>query len=246
MPSASLPNPRPGCPDRRGRGAAQGREPLENLVAGLDKELGFVGLKDGDMLPYAQAAIRVKGTAGSAMKLTVNGSEVPESRVGKRSTLAETQVQAWEYVGIELKPGANELSVSQVDSFGNPRGTVSIRVMAPGKAAKLVIEVPKEGAVADGKTPTRVVVKVLDENGLPVTSRTPVTLVSSIGVWKVDDPDPAEPGVQVVRRRRARRVPARAAPRAGLDPDRRDEREPPRPRRGSTSSRNCARSSPRA
>ncbi|MDH5265252.1 MAG: hypothetical protein OEX21_10925, partial [Betaproteobacteria bacterium] len=193
VPSARLPNPAPRLPMASVPPRA---EPLENLVAGLDKELGFVGLKDGDMLPYAQAAIRVKGTAGSTLKLTVNGSEVPESRVGKRSTLAETQVQAWEYVGVELRPGANELTVSQVDSFGNPRGTVSIRVTAPGKAAKLVIEVPKEGAVADGKTLARVVVKVLDENGLPVTSRTPVTLVSSIGAWKVDDPDPAEPGVQ--------------------------------------------------
>ena len=205
---------RPGCRWPRPSPRA---EPLEKLVPGLDKKLGFVGLKDGDMLPYAQATIRVKGTAGATFKLTVNGAEVPESRIGKRATLAEKQVQAWEYVGVELKPGANELSVAQVDAFGNPRGTVTIRVIAPGRAAKLVIEVPKEGAIADGRTLARVVVKLLDENGVPVTSRTPVTLVSSLGLWKVDDPDPRRAGRAGLRRGRARRVPARPAPRAGRD-----------------------------
>ncbi|MBL0140673.1 MAG: DUF11 domain-containing protein [Betaproteobacteria bacterium] len=193
VPSATWPNPAPKLAIAPAKPVL---EPLENLMPGLDKELGFIGIKDGDTLPFAQATIRVKGTAGAAMKLTVNGAEVSESRIGKRSTLDEKQLQAWEYLGIELKPGANELSLAQVDGFGNPRGTVSIRVMAPGKVARLVIEVPKEGAVADGRTPARVVVKVLDENGLPVTSRTPLTLVSSIGAWKVDDADPAMPGVQ--------------------------------------------------
>jgi uncharacterized repeat protein (TIGR01451 family) len=192
VPSSARPTPAPNLPPA----AARVAEPLENIVPTLDKALGFVGIKDGDVLPSAQAAIRVKGTAGAAMKLSVNGVEVPESRIGKRSTLAEKQVQAWEYIGIELRPGTNELALSQVDAFGNPRGTVTIRVTAPGNAARLVIEVPPGGGIADGRTPVRVVVKVLDDKGTPVTSRTPVTLASSIGAWKVDDPDPAEPGVQ--------------------------------------------------
>ena len=171
-------------------------EPLEKLIPQWDKALGFVGLKDGDTLAYAQATIRVKGTAGSTFTLTVNGVEVSGARVGKRATLAQTQVQAWEFIGVGLKPGANELSVSQVDAFGNARGTVTIRVLAPGIAAKLAIELPKAGAVADGRTPVHIVVNVLDENGIPVTSRTAVTLASSLGTWKMEDADKAEAGVQ--------------------------------------------------
>ena len=171
-------------------------EPLERLLPGLDNTLGFVGLQDGDTLAFAQSAIRVKGTAGATLRLTVNGVVVPESGIGKRSVLAEKQLQAFEYIGVGLKPGVNELSVSQVDAFGNPRGTVSIRVTAPGRAARLLVEVPSEGAIADGRTPALVVVRLVDENGVPVTSRTPVTLASSVGIWKVADPDPVEPGVQ--------------------------------------------------
>ena len=170
-------------------------EPLETLLPKLDRTLGFVGLVDGQTLPYAQATIRVKGTAGSTFHLKVNGVEVPEKRVGKRAVLAEKQVQAWEYIGVALVAGENSLELSQVDSFGNARGSVAIHVIAPGDAAKLAIEVPT-GAVADGKTPARIVVKLLDAHGVPVTARTPVTLEATLGKWQVKDLDPQEPGVQ--------------------------------------------------
>jgi uncharacterized repeat protein (TIGR01451 family) len=194
VPGALRPTPAPALPPART--AAVPSDALEALVPGMDKELGFVGLKDGQTLSSSQATIRVKGTAGATMKLAVNGAEVPDARVGKRATLAENQVQALEFVGVEMKPGSNELVLSQVDSFGNPRGAVTIRVNAPGKAAKIAIELPAEGALADGRTLVRVVVKVLDEGGVPVGWRTPVTLASSVGLWKVEDPDPATPGVQ--------------------------------------------------
>ncbi len=170
---------------------------LEDLVAGFDNTLSFVGIKDGDVMAVAQATIRVKGAAGATFKLFVNGAEVPEARVGKRSTHAEKQVQAWEYVGVDLKAGANELEVAQFDSVGLPRGVEKIRVTAPGRLGKIAIELPKDGGVADGKTPVKVVVKLFDADGQAVTSRTPVTLEASRGAWMVEDRDQAQPGVQV-------------------------------------------------
>jgi uncharacterized repeat protein (TIGR01451 family) len=172
-------------------------EPLEKLVPDFDRTLAFVGLADGDTLPYAQATIRVKGTAGSTFRLTVNGVEVSEKRVGKRATLAEKQVQAWEYIGVDLQPGDNVLELAQVDQFGNARGAVKIRVVAPGELAKIAIELPAGGGVADGKTPAKVVVKLTDARGVPVATRTPVTLEASRGKWMAEDLDPQEPGTQV-------------------------------------------------
>ncbi len=171
-------------------------EPLEKLVPTLDNTLAFVGLTDGQTVAYAQSAIRVKGSAGSVFKLTVNGVEVSDKQVGKRAVLADKQVQAWEYIGVELRPGENTLGVAQIDSFGNPRGTQSIRVIAPDKLARLVIELPAAGGIADGKTPVKVVVKLVDHNGVPVTVRTAVTLESSLGKWQAEDLDAAEPGLQ--------------------------------------------------
>jgi len=55
---------------------------------------------------------------------------------------------------------------------------------------------PPDGAIADGQTPARVLVRLLDADGVPVTARTLVTLETSNGRWDVEDLDPAQPGVQ--------------------------------------------------
>jgi uncharacterized repeat protein (TIGR01451 family) len=173
-------------------------EPLEKLVAGFENnDLAILDLKDGETLAYAQSSIRVKGVAGTTFKLAVNGEAVSERAVGKRSTLAEKQVQAWEFVGVNLKAGDNTITVTQVDSFGNERGSVTVHVVAPGHLGKLFIDVPAAGGVADGKTPVSVVIRLADDNGVPITARTPVTLESTRGRWIAEDMDPKAPGLQV-------------------------------------------------
>ncbi|HET7403110.1 MAG TPA: hypothetical protein VFJ62_15050 [Usitatibacter sp.] len=183
---------------------------LEDLVPTLDNKLGFINLADGDTLPYAQTTVRVKGTAGATFSLNVNGADVSDKKVGKRSVLEDRQVQAWEYIGIDLVAGDNTLTLSQRDGFGNERGKVAIHVKAPGKLAQVAIEAPKS-AVADGRTAVKIVVRLLDANGVPVTTRTPVTLEASRGAWEAEDLDPMEPGTQVMVEN-GERVVALAAP----------------------------------
>lgn len=172
---------------------------LESVLPSLDNTLGFIGLKDGDTLAYAQSTIQVKGASGSTFALIVNGKQVADSRVGKKSVMDDKKLQAWEFVGVDLVAGSNTLTVKQTDSFGNPRGESTIKVTAPGNAAKLKIEFPPSqagGATADGKTPTTVIVRVLDASGVAVTSRTAITLFASLGRWQVEDLNAPEPGVQ--------------------------------------------------
>ena len=179
---------------------------LEELLPKEDNTLDFIGLKDSDVLGFAQSTIRVKGTAGSTFKLAVNGKDVPDDRIGKRATFAEKQSQAWEYLGVNLDVGPNTLSLKQVDAFGNARGERTIKVFAPGAPVKLVLEFPPAkggtpanamgGAMADGKSPAKVVVRLFDQNNIPVTTRTAVTLSATAGRWAVEDLSPIEPGVQ--------------------------------------------------
>jgi large repetitive protein len=169
---------------------------MEKTLAVLDNSLAFIGLNNGDTLPISQTNVRVKGTEGSTFKLSVNGREVSNTRVGKKSVLADKQLQAWEYIGVGLTPGENKITVEQIDSFGNPRGSQSVMLIAPDKLGKLVV-VAQAGAAADGVSPAKIVVKLTDANGVPVTVRTPLTLEASLGRWQVDDLDKVEPGVQV-------------------------------------------------
>ena len=171
-------------------------ENLEAVVAPLTSELGFIGLNDGDTLPMAQANVRVKGRLGTKFILKVNDAVVTDARVGKRVQLAEKQLEAWEFIGIPLKPGANTLELAQQDSFGNVRGKKIITVTAPDKLAKIKILLQAGDFPADGHSTAVVTVQLEDAHGVPVTARTPVTLEASLGTWQVEDLDKDEPGVQ--------------------------------------------------
>ena len=193
----TLPTPAPNIL-KPGTPTSAAPAPLETVAASLeDNTLAFLGLKDGETIPYSQANVRVKGAAGTTFRLAVNGEVVPESRVGKRSVVATKELQAWEFVGVELRAGENMLTVTQLDSFGNERGSASVKVVAPGKPGKIVIELPKGGGIADGKTAVKIGIRLVDDNGVPVNVRAPVTLEASKGRWLAEDLDPKAPGVQV-------------------------------------------------
>ncbi len=173
--------------------------PLENILPDENNTLGFIGLKDGDVVAIAQTNIRVKGATGVMFKLAVNGREISNDRVGKKAVLDDKKVQAWEYIGVDLLPGNNTVTVSQWDQFGNQRGESSIKLLAPGVLSKLLIEfpdLPKSGAVANGKTPVKFVVRITDAEGVPVTSRTAITIFANLGRLDIEDLNPVEPGVQ--------------------------------------------------
>jgi large repetitive protein len=172
-------------------------ETLEERLAQMDNALAILDFKEGDTLPIAQTNIRIKGTLGSILKLMVNGREVPDARVGVRTEVPNKQMQYREYIGVPLNPGDNHLELHQTDSFGNARGAHTLRLVAPAEPGRIELEMLGSGAgIADGVTPARIVVKVTDSKGVPVTARTPVTLESSLGRWDVKDLNANEPGVQ--------------------------------------------------
>ncbi|HTD11384.1 MAG TPA: SdrD B-like domain-containing protein [Steroidobacteraceae bacterium] len=159
-------------------------ETLEKSLPQLDGQVGFVNLQDGWQLPVPQTNVQVTGPLGTHFELTVNGRAIAESQVGKKSTLEKTRVLAWEYIGLDMNPGANVLKVRAVDEFGIERGTAAITVFAPGPLARILIEAPAQ-AVADAATAVTVRVLLRDANDLPVTARTRVALGASLGQWQL-------------------------------------------------------------
>lgn len=169
--------------------------PLPDLLQQLDSTVAFIEPLDGQTMASAQTRVRVKGPAGSELRLTVNGKAIDAGYVGTRTTSSARGVTAWEYIGIDLKAGDNTLEVSAVDGFGNARGKASIHLTAPGSLAKLRIVLPDK-AVADPQTPVQVKVEALDAAGVPVTSRVAVTLQTDKGIWQETDLNKDEPGTQ--------------------------------------------------
>jgi uncharacterized repeat protein (TIGR01451 family) len=182
--------------------------PMPQLIVRVKGPLGAsFGLKvDGTNVPLSQvgkkATLSVKV---SRNELRVEPGERPLTRPsgtlspsgGEGVPLLEVQLEAWEFIGVNLRPGTNTLAVVMLDSFGNVRGEQSIRVIAPDTLGRIKIVLPKHEQVADGVTPAKVTVLLQDKSGVPVTARTPLTLETSAGRWKVDDLDKKEPGVQI-------------------------------------------------
>ena len=165
---------------------------LEQLLPTLDPEPGFVGLADLDTVITDQITVRVKARLGTELALRVNGERVPETRVGRRVTLAAAGLEAWEYVGVTLQPGINVLELAPPHAAGR----VALRIVAPAAMADLELSGPNV-APADGRSPAVFTLTVADSHGVPVGARTLVTLTTSLGHLTNDDLDPNAPGVQV-------------------------------------------------
>ncbi len=157
---------------------------LETYLEGKpDPELVVLNLKEGQVLPYAQTSVQVKGRMGNVLGLRVNGEVVSSERIGKRSEAAAQQAAAVEYVAIPLREGRNEIVVTETDSFGNERKRQTLHVLAPGKLAKVELKVLSPELVADGQTPVPIQVRLTDAQGTPVVVSTQITLKASVGHW---------------------------------------------------------------
>ncbi len=171
---------------------------LEKELAQADSnQLAILNLKDQQVLPYAQVNVQVKAVEGTSVELSVNGQPVEANRVGKRATLASHHIQGLDFIGIDLNPGINTLKVVQRDALGNIRDQREISLIAPGQLKSMTLGAPAQALEADGKTVTPLLLKILDSAGVPITTRTPVTLDTSAGQILLKDLDPASPGIQI-------------------------------------------------
>lgn len=175
--------------------AAQLQDYSDSLAT-MDVNPGFIDLKEGSVLPSAQATVRIKGSSAGPLKFLVNGREIQESRIGKKIFQEARKFEAREYIGVGFNPGPNKLEVVQYDGFGNIRGAAAIVVTVPDVLAKIVIVPPEGDQPADGMTPVSIKVKLADVDDIPVTARTPITLETSHGRWDVPDLSEQEQGIQ--------------------------------------------------
>lgn len=167
------------------------------LEKAVNNQLEILNLKDGQVLAYPQTSVQVKGTAGTQLELWVNEIRIPEKRIGKRAVLPDMQVLGLDFIGIDLNAGHNTIEVRQVDMMGNTRDFKRIDVIAPDQLDKLQLEPSKIIPQANGLDRFNVNLKIVDRHGTLVSSRTPITLDSSIGKIDLVDLDPKQPGIQV-------------------------------------------------
>lgn len=166
------------------------------LLTATSSVPAFLNLAEGQVMPQRVTAIRVQAGTGLTPVLLLNGTEVPRTRIGQTSIYADKQLTAWEYVGVSLAAGHNQLELTVFDQFGNPRGKAAVSVLAPGALARLAV-VPRGTLFSGVSTPVTVELQAQDDQGLMVRDRVPVTLRSD--ALKVLTPDlaPMTEGTQL-------------------------------------------------
>jgi large repetitive protein len=178
----------------------------EQIAAVPDNHLEIMNLRAGTTLVMAQANVIVKGRLGTRFVLSVNGVELGERRVGKRSTVANKKLQVWEFIGVDFVPGRNELELTQHSEGGRIGEAHMIVVHAPGPVSTLRMTPSTPKPSADGKTAVVITLETLDALGHTNVARTPVTLDTSFGPtltgassarWNVRDLNPDEAGIQI-------------------------------------------------
>jgi large repetitive protein len=168
----------------------------ERIAALTNALLEIVSPAANQALTQAQTTVVVKGVLGTRFVLTVNGDPISEQRVGQRSEVAERRLQVWQYIGVALLPGRNTIEVEQFDGADRSLGRHRVHVVAPGAMAALRLTPADAKPKADGTTALTVTIEPLDANGVVLGARTPVTLETNLGQWRVRDLSPDEPGVQ--------------------------------------------------
>lgn len=145
--------------------AADVAEAAVAATADASLKTGFLDFVDGQNLTQRIQQFRVAMDARLTPKLLVDGKEVSSERIGYRSTDRKTNITLYSYIGVDMgERGEHSVQLLGTDTFGNARLDQTIRMTRTGDIRSVRL-LPEEAApnVADGKTPVRMKVEILDD-----------------------------------------------------------------------------------
>jgi len=146
---------------------AQSREGQPKLT-----KLGILSPEDGVSMPDAISAVRVVLASTLTPRLLVDGKEIPAERIGFTMREEKTGNTLYSYIGVNFgEPGEHTLEIQGTDSFGLARFQRSLHVTRTGPITTIRF-LSGDGNVADGKTPVRLKLELVDSFGKVIHAST--------------------------------------------------------------------------
>jgi len=137
---------------------------------------GILSPADGTIIASQVNAVRVVLSSGLTPVLTLDGKEIPADRIGFKMNDRESQKNLYTYLGVDFgAAGEHLLRLQGMDSFGVARFDKSAKVVRAGEITSIRL-VSAEGNVADGRTPVKVRIQLLDKEGQPVAANAELAL----------------------------------------------------------------------
>ena len=130
-----------------------------------EKELGILSPLDGSLLVAPVSGVRVRLDSRLKPLLEVDGQEIPADRIGFTMADPKTGKTLYSYIGVDFgAKGEHQLTIHGKDPFGNSRFKESATIVRTGAPVALKL-IDAGGNFADGKTPVRLRLELLDEEG---------------------------------------------------------------------------------
>ncbi|MBW4471444.1 MAG: TonB-dependent receptor [Stenomitos rutilans HA7619-LM2] len=155
------------------------------------------------LLPAAQTVLDVPAatvilqyTQGSQVELSVNGTKVSDSLVGRTETDKVTGIVTQTWYGVALKEGENTLTAQSVNN-GVAGVLATVQVQVRGDVQQMTLSTIETRIPADGRSTATVQGQLLDDKGNRSNRDSIVTLVASEGEFVGADASPDQPGFQV-------------------------------------------------
>ncbi|MGD8567020.1 MAG: OmpA family protein [Gammaproteobacteria bacterium] len=139
---------------------------------------GIVSINDGQHISKRIQAVRIRMDARLIPVLTIDGKEIPKKRIGVTVREKDSGTNLYSYIGVDLgaDPGPHRIALRGMGPFGNARFKQDITYVRTGDISEIRM-VSAKGNVADGKSPVRIRIQLLDESGAPVNAETPLSII---------------------------------------------------------------------
>ncbi|WP_455209540.1 OmpA family protein [Kaarinaea lacus] len=139
---------------------------------------GILSITQGQRINDRIQAIRIRMDSRLIPILSVDGVEVSKKRIGLKAPEESSGRTIYSYIGVDLgeKSGEHTISLRGMGPFGNTRFQQDITYIRTGEILSARI-LSSDGNIADGKTPVRIQVQLLDQSGEPINADAEFTFV---------------------------------------------------------------------
>ncbi len=166
----------------------------DNTAAAKDQELstGLLSPANGQAVNRIET-VRIRLKSDLDPHLSIDGQEVPKDRIGFRMNEPETGTTIYSYIGVDFgEPGTHQLKIEGMGPFGNARFSEEAELVRTGDIVSIRLLEEAEN-IADGRTPVRIRVELIDEFNRPVQTAIRLGLdkglLSPLGTKAADDYD---------------------------------------------------------
>lgn len=126
---------------------------------------GLINIANGQRLSRRISAVKLDLDSRLTPRLSLDGVEIPPSRIGFKMEERKTGKTLYSYIGVDFgKPGKHTLRLQGLDHFGNARFDERVHVVRVGDLYRIKV-LDTKGNIADGNTPVKVKLALLDRAG---------------------------------------------------------------------------------